>query len=302
MRVLAVVVTHNRSKLLQRCIKNIELQTKKPDEILIVNNGSTDNTLDVLSNLDVSVISQSNVGSAGGWHTGIKYALKNDFDAVWMMDDDGYPDHRALHHLSSKLSNDCSISCISSLVLREDKKENFVFRLPKLNKNFIPILFGFRRKYRNLKQLSKNIKGDTYPWAHLFNGALIPTSALKNIGNVNSDYFIFGEEVDFFFRLRDRGEVVSHLSAWHYHPDVSKRPYTDVKTYYCIKNTMIIYRKFYDFVLIRRALGLIAILLRVFYRNGVINSIMLVLGSNSGLLYRATVKGFLGSPGKDFNV
>ena len=129
------------------------------------------------------LISQSNVGSAGGWHTGINYALKNNFDAVWMMDDDGYPDHRALHYLSSKLGNDCSISCISSLVLREDKKENFVFRLPKLNKNFIPILFGFRRKYRNLKQLSKNIKGDTYPWAHLFNGALIPTSALKNIGN-----------------------------------------------------------------------------------------------------------------------
>ena len=35
---------------------------------------------------------------------------------------------------------------------------------------------------------------------------------------------MFGDEVDYFFRLRKVGKVRSLITSYHYHPDVSKRP------------------------------------------------------------------------------
>ena len=43
-KAIAVVVSHNRLDLLIECINALRAQTHKLDGILVVNNGSTDNT------------------------------------------------------------------------------------------------------------------------------------------------------------------------------------------------------------------------------------------------------------------
>ena len=48
MKILAAVVTHNRCDLLKRCINHLEQQTRVPDEVLVVDNGSSDDTIDFL--------------------------------------------------------------------------------------------------------------------------------------------------------------------------------------------------------------------------------------------------------------
>ena len=55
-KTVAVIVTHNRCRLLERCINHVKEQTSKPDEILVINNGSTDGTEDLLINLKIKVI------------------------------------------------------------------------------------------------------------------------------------------------------------------------------------------------------------------------------------------------------
>ena len=62
MKILAVVVTHNRATLLLRCIEALMQQSRAPDEILVVNNASTDNTLSLLSQFDIQVLTQENLG------------------------------------------------------------------------------------------------------------------------------------------------------------------------------------------------------------------------------------------------
>ena len=95
MKSLAVIVTHNRSELLKRCISSVMQQTLAVNEILVVNNGSTDNTISVLEDLGIKYITQDNVGSAGGWFTGLEYAIEHEFTHAWLMDDDGFPDSNA---------------------------------------------------------------------------------------------------------------------------------------------------------------------------------------------------------------
>ena len=71
-KVIALVVTYNRQYLLTECITALRNQTRKPDAILVVNNGSTDNTEAWLRRQpDLEFITQANVGGAGGFYTGI---------------------------------------------------------------------------------------------------------------------------------------------------------------------------------------------------------------------------------------
>ena len=47
-KVIALVVSYNRQALLAECIQSLRNQSRKPDAILVINNGSTDNTAEWL--------------------------------------------------------------------------------------------------------------------------------------------------------------------------------------------------------------------------------------------------------------
>ncbi len=297
-KVLAVVVTYNRSLLLKRCIEKILSQTSPPEDIVVINNGSTDNTLDILKEMNIKVITQDNKGSAGGWLKGIEYSLENNFDAAWLMDDDGYPERDSLEKLKKSLNK--NISCVSSIVIKEDNKDCFVFPYPIINKNNKPAIFSWPRKLHRKNQLINKSKSKLYPFAHLFNGSLISTTAIKQVGNIDINYFIYGDELDYFFRLRNAGEVFSVTDALHFHPDVTKRKYNFLKIYYLLKNTLILNKKYYDYVFLRQISQIINILIIVLKRNGIIFFIKLLTGKNKTLIPRAIIRGIRGEIGHDF--
>ncbi len=98
-KVCAVIVTYNRLDLLKGAIQSLLNQTYQPD-ILVINNNSTDGTKEYLESIDnIHVITQDNVGGAGGFFTGINYAVENGYDFSWVMDDDIVADKDALKNL-----------------------------------------------------------------------------------------------------------------------------------------------------------------------------------------------------------
>jgi rhamnopyranosyl-N-acetylglucosaminyl-diphospho-decaprenol beta-1,3/1,4-galactofuranosyltransferase len=298
MKILATIVTHNRCSLLERCIEHLEAQERQPEGILVVNNASTDGTIEMLVQRGIQFVIQENVGSAGGWHRGIKHALEHGYDAVWLMDDDGYPDKHSLEKLVPHLGKD--IACVSSIVVRENDPSKFVFPFPVLDSKELPVLFAGKRKITSVDKLRGRAKDGTYEFAHLFNGALINIQAVRQIGNVNTDYFIFGDEVDYFFRLRKFGPVCSVLNAIHYHPDVTTRPYTPHKIYYYVKNTLILNAKYFDQVLLRNISTIVVALWRTGRRNSLGTAFKYLAGGENGVLYRAIRRGLAGSIGKDY--
>lgn len=101
MSIAAVVVTFNRLALLQECIAALRGQSRSPDEIIVVDNASTDGTADWLAaQADLTVIRQANLGSSGGQYTGIKTGYQKGHDWFWCMDDDTIPDPDALERMT----------------------------------------------------------------------------------------------------------------------------------------------------------------------------------------------------------
>lgn len=279
-KVLAAIVTYNRLELLKRCIQYLSNQTY-PLTILVINNSSTDGTEAYLKEQGINYVTQPNGGSSAGWWRSIEEAIEKEYDYVWLMDDDGYPDQKALELLLSNI--DDKTACLSSVVVKENKRNEFVFGVPVLNKNGNPVLFSFKRKYAALQELPAGT--EKYPFAHLFNGALINLAVVNQIGNINKDYFLYGDEVDYFCRMRKVGGVYSLTSAFHYHPDVSERKIDKTRVYYFIRNTFILNKKYFDHYLLRNFFTVAVALARILSRDGVITCLSYLAGNNSKYVY-----------------
>lgn len=105
---LAIVVTYNRKELLKKCIHHLLNQTIQKLDILIVDNASTDGTGELVQNLYCEnerihyENTGNNLGGAGGFAYGIKWAVMQGYDYLWIMDDDTIPETNALEELINK--------------------------------------------------------------------------------------------------------------------------------------------------------------------------------------------------------
>jgi len=232
--VAAVVVTFNRLELLKKCIQSLREQIRKPDEIIVVNNSSTDGTLKWLnSQTDLTVITQENSGSAGGQYTGIKTAYEKRYDWIWCLDHDIVADKEALDFffLSKCIYND-NVGFLSSTIFHKDGKLAYI-NIPFLE-NEEKIVQCYVKK-EELPILSSS-----------FGSVLFSRKAIKKVGFPIREFFIWGDDVEYTFRMIEngfRGFLINNSEAIHYAPTNSKYPFVylpikDIKMTLGIRNTV----------------------------------------------------------------
>jgi rhamnopyranosyl-N-acetylglucosaminyl-diphospho-decaprenol beta-1,3/1,4-galactofuranosyltransferase len=203
-RIAAVVVTYNRLNLLKEGIEAIRNQSRKPEAIIAVNNGSTDGTdMWLASQNDLIVYNQQNVGGAGGFNRGIKEAYDAGFDWIWVMDDDGYPALNCLEKLIEATIKRPDVSVWGSIVLDRDNPTNLAFDCEQVTTYTGEINWDI--------EFINN-------WAPVFNGVLFSRDIIKKVGYPNPSLFIWGDEVDYFERTKREGIIASTTKAVFYHP------------------------------------------------------------------------------------
>lgn len=207
-KIISVIVTYNRSKLLRRCIEAVLKQSFGVSKLIVVDNASTDNTNEVVRNFNDSRIEyirlDSNKGGAGGFHEGVKRAYAyNDCDAVWVMDDDGIPAEECLRNLVVHLDGH---DFISPLVLDIDSKTDLSFPyIAEKTKEEVETKYGSDGIIQN--------------YSCPFNGLLLSNNLLKVCGFPKEDMFIWGDEVEYQYRAIHYGfKPCSIINAKFYHP------------------------------------------------------------------------------------
>jgi glycosyltransferase involved in cell wall biosynthesis len=99
-RVSAVVLAYSRDKILPDLVAALRNQTRKPDEIIVINQGSNPAIASWLAEQhDLTIITQENRGSAGGFCTGIVNSIQRGHGWTWIFDDDAIPELTALEEL-----------------------------------------------------------------------------------------------------------------------------------------------------------------------------------------------------------
>jgi GT2 family glycosyltransferase len=98
---MALVLTHNAPKSLDRCLRAIAAQSYRPETVLVVDNASTPPVVvDEMSPVAVRVVrSDINSGPAGGYAQALSEFMATDFTHAWVLDDDMLPEPECLERL-----------------------------------------------------------------------------------------------------------------------------------------------------------------------------------------------------------
>ena len=96
MKVLIIIPAYNEELNIEKAVKKIIEYNKKSNheiDYIIINDGSTDNTLEICKENKFNVINLiNNLGIGGAVQTGYKYACYNDYDVAIQFDGDGQHD------------------------------------------------------------------------------------------------------------------------------------------------------------------------------------------------------------------
>lgn len=207
-KVAAVVVTYNRVDKLGKVLDSILAQTRSVDQLIVVDNASTDSTPQLLSVYDddprVEIVRLStNTGGAGGFAAGMERAYERGADWVWIMDDDCYTTETALEKLleghaeaETELGRAVPYSC--SLV-----------------------------RYTDGSICEMNNPGTTWDWGRLiakglnsvlvtncsFVSVLIPRRSIAKYGLPLVEYFIWFDDMEYTLRISAEGPGVQILDS-----------------------------------------------------------------------------------------
>ncbi|QBQ63410.1 glycosyltransferase [Actinobacillus indolicus] len=214
--ICAVVVTYNRKELLLNCLKALQTQTYPLDHIVVINNASQDGTVEYLrengwwdSEQFTLITLPNNQGGAGGFYAGIEFTCQNNFDYIWLMDDDGYPSTNCLEKLTAYASDNCYIGPIVLDTKTQDKL-SFALRIP----NTLQVIDFYSKLPENFKERNI-IPNIVLP----FNGTLIATPLVKRIGLIKKDYFIWGDDKEYTIRAgKFNANILTVVDACFFHP------------------------------------------------------------------------------------
>ena len=103
LKVLVVVPAYNEALNIEKTIRDIKENAPMVDYV-VVNDGSKDNTLEVLKKNNINYIdSLCNLGLFGAVQTGFKLALKESYDVVIQFDGDGQHSAIYISHLLDEI-------------------------------------------------------------------------------------------------------------------------------------------------------------------------------------------------------
>ena len=194
-KIATVIVTYNRKHLLSKCIQHILNQSVKEVDIIVIDNASTDGTKEMVKKEFASFEqvkyknTGSNIGGAGGFSFGIKWAVKHGYEYLWIMDDDTIPEQTALEELikADKLLNG-NYGFLSSYVKWIDNSP-CEMNVPKLDFNW----------GKDIAQQFDNymIRLESASFVSMF----VKSDVVKKVGLPIKEFFIWADDVEYSKRI-----------------------------------------------------------------------------------------------------
>jgi rhamnosyltransferase len=198
--IASVTVAYNGKEFLARHLDALLQQTHALQEIIVVNNASTDSTVQLLSERypQVTVIDlAANAGVGGGYAAGLDYALNGKkHDWVWLFDQDSVPRQDGLQRLLEGLRS-----------LEDDASQTAVLAPVCVHGNTQRRYPGLR--WRNGWQKCKATSQVEFVDAVISSGSLVRAEHVRKVGLPRADFFIDYVDFEHCLRLRKHGYKIA---------------------------------------------------------------------------------------------
>jgi GT2 family glycosyltransferase len=227
-----VVVNYNGKKFLDNCLSSLVNQTYQVFEVIVVDNGSSDDSPAYIRERYPSVIlveTGSNLGFAGGTNAGIHIA-KGEF--ILTLNNDTIAEPHLLEEIVSPMQMDSRVGmCAAKMIFPDDRINSTGICISRSGAAWDR---GGGEPDHGQFDVAEEVFG---PCA---GAALYRRSMLDEIGLFDEDFFLFMEDVDLAFRARLSGwkcMYVPTARVVHIHGGTAV-PGSDIAVYYGNRNLM----------------------------------------------------------------
>ena len=193
-----VICTYNGARTIEQCLRGVQALRYDNYEVIVVNDGSTDGTAEMVSNFSsVRLITTENQGLSQARNVGLK-ASTGEFVAY--LDDDAWPDPDWLHYLEHAFENSTHAGIGGPNIPPVDSGfiENCVANSPG---GPVHVLLA--------DDVAEHIPGCNMAFRREF---------LEQVGGFDPTFRVAGDDVDLCWRIQENGGTLGYHAAamvWH---------------------------------------------------------------------------------------
>ena len=215
-RIGAFICNYNKADYVVKCIQALKDQTYKELDIFVVDNASTDRTVEKVRERyggEVTILAnEENLGGSGGFGRGIRTALELGYAYFLLVDNDAFLDVGAVESLYEYMQShgDVGICGAQTLCLQDPERiQDLGGRLDMERYRLEGIAGGMRGLGENLVLECDYVASCA---------ALARTEAVRRFGGFPEKNFIYWDDVEWCTKCRQAGYKVvvnGHARAYH---------------------------------------------------------------------------------------
>jgi len=236
-----LVLTRNSSRDIVDCLRSLEQQTYSKFQVLVVDNGSTDDAIATVRcefPCVTVVMNGENLGFAEGFNRGMRCARTIGSDWMLLLNADTVVDPDCVSKMV-EAADDSKIGILGPTIYHANEPTIIQSAGGMLNSEWIP----YHRGQNELDQGQYSEPTDV-DWVSGC-AMLVKTKLVDSIGCLDERFFMYEEELDWCIRARRAGWRILHVpqaKVWHkgvqrdYHP----KPFV---TYYSTRNRFLMLAK-----------------------------------------------------------
>lgn len=199
-RVLILIVNWNNYSDTKECLESLTQLTTDNYQVMLVDNGSRDDSSQLLEEEfpEIRLVDlEENLGFAGGNNVGLEYALNEEFPFILLLNNDTIvKDGDFLSQLVQTLEKEHTVGAVGPAIEESDGITQLsILPYPNIGNTIINSL-GLYHPNHNKRQYVDSIAGCC---------VLVRSEAIEQAGLLDENYFMYGEETEWFFRMRKKG-------------------------------------------------------------------------------------------------
>jgi rhamnopyranosyl-N-acetylglucosaminyl-diphospho-decaprenol beta-1,3/1,4-galactofuranosyltransferase len=216
MRTACVVVAFNNGSSIGNLIGALAVQPKPAEEIIVIDNDSSDDTVKVVRErfpLVTLLENEFNAGVGGGYAQGMEYAYKKGYEWVWLLDGDSVPQTTALEELEKAFSSltpaHSRVGILASCPVERltgGRWNGFLWR-----GRFVKLPEGLARSQEPF-----------FVDSTISSGCLVSRQAITDVGLPRADFFMDFVDHEYNLRMRRAGYEIMFVPASVIYHEIGK--------------------------------------------------------------------------------
>jgi GT2 family glycosyltransferase len=212
-----IIVSYNTRELLLQCLDALQTATEVPHEVIVVDNGSLDGSADAVEQRfgDAIVIRQENVGFGRGNNAGLQQAGGR---FILLLNSDVLVRPRCVDRLADYLLVHPEVGAVGPRLIRPNGELDLACKrgFPTPRASFFRVT-GLSRAFRHSRVFNAYNLGnlDEREEHEIDSGTgaclLVRRSTIDQVGFFDPDFFMYGEDLDLCFRIKEGGWKVVYL-------------------------------------------------------------------------------------------